>query len=198
MSRTAIIVLVALGAALAGFAFSSTADRLRDEDGGESPGASVAAGPQEADLDWRETYGPAGEQVVFRVESLAVTETGWTARLGLENTTSIAYAAGDPRATLDRSFGLMLFSSGELEDLERRNAERTLPAVRAATSYEPELPAILEPGASWEGTIAAPGALVAGSWVRVVFGTLTAVGKTPEGLDEQIVWITDSAHRLEP
>ena len=197
MSRTTIIVLVALGAALAGFAFSSTADRLRD-DADEPTETSVAAGPQEAELEWRETYGPPGEQVVFRVESLEVTRTGWAARLGLENETSIAYPVGHPRATLERSFGLMLFSRGEVEDLERRNAERTLPAVRAATSYEPELPAILEPGASWEGTISAHGSLVAGSWVRVVFGALTAVGKTPEGLDERIVWITDSAHELEP
>lgn len=197
MSRTAIIVLVALGAALAGFAFSSTADRLRDGDETQPPTTSVPAGPQRADLDWRETYGPSRERLVFRVEWLEVTETGWTARLGLENRTSIAYSVGDPQATLDRAFGLMLFSSGELADLERRNAERTLPAVRAARSYEPELPAILEPGASWEGTIAAPGALVAESWVRVVFGALTAVGKTPEGLEEQVVWITDSAHQLE-
>jgi hypothetical protein len=198
VSRTAIIVLVALGAALAGFAFSSTADRLRDSDDEQSSETSAPAPPQRAELDWRETYGPAGEQLVFHVEWLEVTETGWAARLGLENRTSIAYSVGDPRATLDRAFGLMLFSSGELADLERRNAERTLPAVRAARSYEPELPAILEPGSSWEGTISAPGALAAASWVRVVFGTLTAVGKAPEGLDERVVWITDAAHQLEP
>lgn len=198
MSRTAIIVLIALGAALAGFAFSSTADRLREGDETQPAATSEPAGEQRAELDWRETYGPPGEQLVFRVEWLEVTERGWAARLGLENRTSIAYSVGDPQASLDRAFGLMLFSSGELADLERRNAERTLPAVRAARSYEPELPAILEPGASWEGTIAAPGALAAESWVRVVFGALTAVGKPPEDLEEQVVWITDSAHQLEP
>jgi hypothetical protein len=198
VSRTAIIVLIALGAALAGFAFSSTADRLRDGEDEQPSASSVPAGPQRAELDWRETYGPSGEQLIFRVEWLEVAEVGWSARLGVENRTSIAYSVGDPQASLDRAFGLMLFSSGELADLERRNAERTLPAVRAARTYEPELPAILEPGASWEGTISAPGALVAESWVRVVFGALTAVGKTPDGLDEQVVWITDSAHQLEP
>jgi hypothetical protein len=179
VSRTAIIVLVALGAALAGFAFSSTADRLRED-------------------DWRETYGPAGEQLVFRVDWLEVTDGGWSAHLGLDNRSSVAYSVGDPQASLDRAFGLMLFSSGELADLERRNESRTLPAIRAARAYDPELPAILEPGASWQGTISAPGALAAESWVRVVFGALTAVGKPPEGLGEQVVWITDSAHQLEP
>jgi hypothetical protein len=196
MSRTAIIVLVALGAALAGFAFSSTADRLRNGDSDVE--TSVAAGPQTAELGWQETYGEPGERIVFTVDGLEVTERGWRVKLGLRNATSIAYSVGDPRATLDRAFGLMLFSTGTLEELERLNAERRLPAVRAAASYEPQLPAILEPGSSWEGTIAAPGALVAGSWARVVFGALTAVGPPPEGLDERVVWITDHAYRLKP
>ena len=188
------MVLVALGAALAGFAFSSTADRLRDDV--PPSAASVAASPHTAELDWRETHGPEGEQIVFSVESLEVEGGGWSARLSVENRTSIAYEVGDPRATLDRSFGLMLFGSGELEELERRNSSGTLPAIRPAATYEPSLPQVLEPGASWEGTIGASGALAAGSWVRVVFGALIAVGKPPEGLGERIVWITDSAYRL--
>lgn len=195
MSRTSIVVLVALGAALAGFAISSTANRIRDDDA--PPLSSKRAGPQSADLGWRETYGPRGQQLVFLVDSLQVVRGGWRARLGLENQTSVAYEVGDPRATLDRSFGLMLFASGEPEDLESRNASGTLPAIRSASTYRPSLPQILEPGASWHGTIGASGALAAGSWVRVVFGTLIAVAKPPEGLAERIVWITDHAHELE-
>ena len=42
----------------------------------------------------------------------------------------------------------------------------------------------------------ASGALVAGSWVRVVFGPLVAAGNPPPDLDEQIVWITDHSYRL--
>lgn len=191
MSRTAIIVLVALGAAFAGFAFSSASDRLR---GGDSEvETSVAADPQTAKLEWRETYGEPGEQIVFTVESIEVTERGWRVQLGIQNETSIGYTVGDP---FDRAFGLMLLSSGTLEELDRLNAERRLPAVRQAASYEPRLPRMLEPGSSWEGAISAPGALVAGSWVRVVFGALSAVGPRPEGLDERVVWITDHAYRL--
>ena len=195
MSRTSVVVLVALGAALAGFAISSTANRLRDE--GASPPASRAARPQSAQLDWRETYGPRGQRIVFEVESFEVVPGGWRARLGLRNNTSVAYEVGDPRATLDRAFGLMLFPSGTADDLEQRNASGTLPAIRSATIYQPSLPGILEPGASWEGTIGASGALAAGTWVRVVFGALVAVAKPPEGLAERVVWITDHAHRLE-
>jgi hypothetical protein len=34
--------------------------------------------------------------------------------------------------------------------------------------------------------------------VRVVFGTLIAVGKPPDELDEVLVWITDNTYRLRP
>jgi len=194
VSRTTIIVLIALSAALAGFAFSSAAERFRDE----KPAAdtSVAAGPQRADLGWQETFGSEDERLVFSVESFEVVPDGWRAKLSLENDSSVPYEVGDPRATLARSFGLMLFSSGDLEELEERNGNGTLPAVRAADRYEPDLPPILEPGSSWEGTISASGALVADGWVRVVFGTLVAVAKPPDELEENIVWITDDAYRL--
>ena len=32
---------------------------------------------------------------------------------------------------------------------------------------------------------------------RVVFGTLVAVGKPPEGLEEMLIWITDESYELE-
>ena len=193
MSRTTTIVLVALGATLAGLALASNASRLRGSD--EAPDTSVAARRQSADLGWRETYGPAGEQVVFTVDSLEVTSTGWRARVGVRNSSSVAWELA-PGATPDGTFGLQLFTTGDLDELEKRNKAGTLPAVRAATSYEPDLPRILEPDASWEGEISANGALVAESWVRVVFGTLIAVGKPPDELNESVVWITDAAYRL--
>jgi hypothetical protein len=195
VSRTTIIVLVALGATLAGFALASNATRLSGTE--DAPAASVAAGSQKAELEWRETYGPAGEQVVFTVDSLEVTQTGWRARVGVENASSIAWEL-DPGAAPDGTFGLQLFKTGEPDELETRNKERTLPAVRAATLYEPELPSILEPDASWSGVMSARGALVADSWARVVFGTLIAVGKPPDELDGLVVWITDNTYRLQP
>jgi hypothetical protein len=195
VSRTTIIVLVALGATLAGFALASNASRLRGTE--EPPDASVAARPQEADLEWRETYGSPGEQIVFTVDSLEVTQTGWRAQVGVENSSSVAWEL-DPGATPNGTFGLQLYETGDSDELEERNKAQTLPAVRPATLYEPELPTILEPDASWKGEMSANGALVADSWVRVVFGTLIAVGKPPDELDDVVVWITDDTHRLRP
>ena len=192
VSRTTIIVFVALSATLAGLALASNASRLR---GSEEAPDTGSRGRQSADLAWRETYGPPGEQVVFTVDSLEVTRSGWRARVGVENSSSVAWEIA-PGATPDGTFGLQLFTTGDLDELEERNNAGTLPAVRAATSYEPDLPTILEPDASWEGEISANGALVAESWARVVFGTLIAAGRPPDELDETIVWITDAAYRL--
>jgi hypothetical protein len=193
VSKTTTIVLIALGATFAGFVLASNAQRLRGDEPDVQP--SVAAGPQSASLGWRETYGVPGEEVVFTVDSIAVTEHGWNARVGIENRSSVGWEL-DPGATPEGSFGLQLFETGDKQELEDRNQNGTLPAVRAATRYQPKLPAILEPKASWKGTISAPGALVAGSWARVVFGTLLAVGKPTEGMEDVLVWITDSAYRL--
>ena len=125
-------------------------------------------------------HGSPGEQLVFSVASLQVVPSGWKVRLALENRSSVAFALGDPQATLNRSFGLMLFSTGEIEELSEQNASGTLPAVRPAATYEPDLPAILEPAASWKGTISA----------------LVSVGNPPEELEDSVIWITDRAYRL--
>jgi hypothetical protein len=193
VSRTSIIVLIALGATFAGFVLASNAQRLRGDEPDVSP--SVAASPQSAALDWRESYGNPGEQIVFTVTSIRVTRNGWDARVGIENRSSVGWEL-EPGATPEGSFGLQLFETGDAKELEQRNESGTLPAVRAATRFDPELLPILEPNASWSGRMSAPGALVAGSWARVVFGTLIAVGKPPEGLGEVVVWITDKAYRL--
>ena len=72
------------------------------------------------------------------------------------------------------------------------------PRIKEVQLGEQALPGaqILAPGASWEGTISARGALVAGSWVRVVFGPLVSVGEPPAKLEDNVVWISDVAYRL--
>ena len=192
MSRSTIIVLLALGATFAGFVFASN-ERLRGSESHVAP--TVAAGPQAATLGWRESHGDPGERLTFVVDSLEVTESGWNAHIAIENDTKVGWELA-PGATPEGSFGLQLFGTGAKKELDQRNREGTLPSVRAATRYAPELPRILEPGASWEGTISAPGPLVAGSWARVVFGTLIAVGKPPDGFGDRFVWITDEAYQL--
>ena len=77
-----------------------------------------------------------------------------------------------------------------------RSADGDLPGLRAASTYTPALPARLVPGAHWRGTIAAPGSLAAGLYVRLVLGPFVAVGDPPDGMERGFSWITDHAHRL--
>jgi len=187
MSRSSVLVLVALGAAIAGFAFSTNVKR-GDGDTASSARA-VAAGPQRATLGWREFAGEVGEQLVFSVETLEVLSDGWTVRLSIENRSTTSYRVA---TTLEQPFGLMVLSSGNYDELMEQNESGTLPTVRPATDYAPPLPAVLEPGDSWVGTISAPGALVANGRVRVVFGALVSV-VDPRDV---IGWISDHTYRL--
>jgi hypothetical protein len=189
MSRTSVLVLVALGAAIAGFAFSTNAKRGGDD--GPSSARTVAAGPQRATLGWREVTGEPGEQLVFSVETIAVLSDGWSARVSVENRSTTSYKVA---SALEQPFGLMVSSSGDYDELIEQNESGTLPTVRPATTYDPRLPAILEPGDSWSGTISAPGALVANGWVRVVFGALISVVEPRD----VVPWISDHTYRLRP
>jgi hypothetical protein len=194
MRRSTLFALIALGAIGAGFAFSSAARRFNDDQGATQ--TSEAAGPQAVRLGWRETFGPRRGGFEFRVERFEVLADGWRADISVKNESAVAYRVGDSRATVDRSFGIRLFSTGDADELERRNEDGTLPSLRPARRYEPSLPDTLEPHSEWQGTMSAPGSLVAGSWVRFVFGPLVAIGRTPDDLPEGFVWTTDHAYRL--
>jgi len=147
-------------------------------------------------VDWVEPTSAAPPRLVFEVKRIEVTQDGWRARIAISNDTDVSWAIGDPRAPSRVPFGVMLFASGELDELERRNRDRTLPGIRNARTVSPAPPVELPPGARWEGTIAAPGALAAQSWARVSFGPLVAREKPPEGIPRQLVWISDNAHQL--
>ena len=153
-----------------------------------------AAEPQHAELNWRESYPAAtGERLVFEVGELDVTEDGWSVGVGLENRTPFDVAIDTGPA--DYGFGLMLFHTGDLEELEEANREGRLPAIRGARRIEPPPPPVLRAGGRWRGTLSAQGSLGDGSWLHVVFGTLRGLRDAPEEF-ARVVWFTDHAHRL--
>ena len=153
-----------------------------------------AAEPQVHEVRWRESYGTGNSVLRFDVRRFAVTEQGWAAVVSIENSTSTTFELGS--RPLAFAFGLMLFTDGRAETLERLNRAGELPTLRRARIVDPEPPGRLAPGQRWDGTLSAPGALPSNSWVRVVFGTLFVVGEPPEGLQSTILWITDHAVRL--
>jgi hypothetical protein len=156
----------------------------------------VPAPPQSAALDWVERSPPTGPALVFRVFRFAVTEAGWEADVEVENATDVTWELGADTVGVEQSFGIMLFATGGLDELERRNRDADLPGLRPARSFEPRLAARLRPGERWRGVVSAPGSIAAGRYVRVVFGPLVAVGDPPEGMPARFIWITDHAYRL--
>jgi hypothetical protein len=192
MRRSSVVAFLVLGAALALVALGTNGLAPGRERDPVRP--SVAAGPQSATLGWVETYGDGRERMVFEVERLNVDADGWRAHVAITNGTSVPYEIVNS-ATAAR-FGLMLFATGGMEELERRNADRTLPAVRPAKTFEPALPKLLPAGETWRGVISAPGALAAGTYARVAFGVLVSVGEPPEGVSRDIPRITDHAYQL--
>ncbi len=153
-----------------------------------------AAEPQHVELGWRESYPSTGEQLRFGVDALDVRPKGWSVELRITNATSRTFELGVNRAQL--SFGLMLFATGDLAELEEANREGSLPPVRMAETLKPPPPDVLAPGASWRATISAPGSLADGSYVRVAFGPLRVIGEPPKGMQPVVFWITDRSHRL--
>jgi hypothetical protein len=157
---------------------------------------SKAASPQETTLDWDEQLPESGPALVFRVGRFAVTYDGWEADVAVENRTDIPWRLPGADNALPTSFGVMLFPTDDLDEVEARGRSGDLPGLRAADVYMPALPSRLAPGAAWRGTIAARGALAAGLYVRIVLGPFVAVGDTPDGMQATFSWITDHTYRL--
>jgi hypothetical protein len=184
MRRT--VSLLALALVVGGCGTADTGDR---------PAVTVqAAEPQHRELDWREAH-PAkfGQRLVFEVETFAVSDDGWSARIAVTNHTDLRFEIETGPG--DYSFGLMLFPTGDLKTVEEANRQGVLPATRRATRLEPAPPTFLEPGQTWRTTMSAPGSLVDGSFVRVVFGTFVGEKDAPEEF-KRVVWFTDNAYHL--
>ena len=146
------------------------------------------------ELGWREAYPATGPQLRFFVDRLEVREEGWSVDIAVENATTIPFELGSRPVEL--RFGVMLFASGSLEELETDSREGTLPAPRRAASIVPPPPPAISPGTTWRARLSGPGSLADGSFVRVSFGTFVAVGEPPPEMEPAVVWITDKAHRL--
>jgi hypothetical protein len=166
------------------------------DDGAPTPPATRAAPPQREELGWMERTPPTGPGLVFRVHWFEVTETGWKADVEIENRSGLPWELGADDVAVEQSFGIMLFATDGLEEVEQRSADGDLPALRAAQAFMPALVAELAPGEDWRGVISSPGSLAAGRYVRVVFGPLIALDEVPPGLPSRFVWITDHAYRL--
>ena len=102
-----------------------------------APLPTEAAPPQAAELGWTEQLPQTGDALVFRVHRFAVTRNGWEADVEVENRTDIPWRLPGAVDAVPTSFGVMLFRTDDLDEVERRSADGDLPGLRAASTYTP-------------------------------------------------------------
>ncbi len=138
VSKTTLIVLIALGATFAGFVLASNAQRLSGDDEERSPRASP---PARRPPTW--TGGSPTDRSASSSSSRSIGSTSRSragARASASRTTRRS-AGSSLRARRPRArSGCSCSRPASAEELEERNRNGTLPAVRAATGYVPELP----------------------------------------------------------
>ena len=148
--------------------------------------------------NWLEPFPATAPALVFGVASFAVTPRRLVGgHLGREQ---VRRRLEDRRSERPggADFGVLLFPNNDQDEFEHGQHASTCPRLRAATSYKPALPVVLEQGATWRGTMSAPGALAGGLWVRFVLRPVLERRRAPEGLPASAVtWFTDHAYHLE-
>ena len=160
--------------------------------------ARLAAPPQTAKLDWHEPYTAKAPALVFGATAFAVTADGWSADISVENRSDVGWKIVDPRHEDELGFGAMLFPTGDQKDAERLNNSLSLPTIRAATAYRPELPGRAGAGDNMaRDDLRAGRARGGGLWVRIAFGPFSSVGEPPKGVQTPVNWFTDHTYQLE-
>jgi len=146
-------------------------------------GAAVlaAAGQSAPTLGWDESAQVSGNDVLsFKVDSLVIGKTGWSARVSFRNESKQTLRVGNV-------FGLTLYRGAGITPTTRADA------FGPATAFSPRRPTTLRPGASWSGVIRGTGhpqpKLTGKVYARVLFGPFYNV----PGWPRPFFWITDHA-----
>jgi len=147
-------------------------------------GATVAAGLLVAPalaakpLNWNETFKNADGKVLnFRVTSLTVTQTSWTAHVSFTNLSKQTIHVGN-------EFAIAFFANAKTTD------PRHSSTLLQATAFSPKRPTKLKPGATWAGTISGNGQLLTtktSGYTRILFGPFAGV----PGEKSATYWITN-------
>ena len=141
--------------------------------------------------------GPKGHDVQIRVRKLVVGRRSWRVDATLANRTGVALQVIRPHHLHTVEFGLDVFDTNTLAEVERRAARKALHNGALAERVVPPLAGVLRPGDRWAGSFSAPGRLPRGKYVRVVFGRFVVPGgKVPAGLAARFFCTTDDAPRL--
>jgi len=160
--------------------------------------SAPVARPQTVELGWHENCGTRDEPIPISTRRLVVANGRWSVDLSFRNGTRATLNVIRPHHAGGTYFGLEPFKTASLREVRSR-AEIGAAKPRAiADRFRPAKPGLLRPGESWSGSFAGPGALPAGTPLRVVLGRFVPEGKIPRGLFRGFLCISRRVVRLKP
>jgi hypothetical protein len=154
------------------------------------------APPQTVPFHGSSDCGPKGRDIEIHVRRLVLRRDGWRVDASIANHTGTAVQVSRPHHPNHVQFGVDVFETNRLGEVERRVAQRAMHNNALAERVEPPLPHALEPGERWRGSFSGPGRLPAGRYVRIEFGRFTFPGTVPPGYPARFFCVTDDAPRL--
>ena len=129
-------------------------------------------------LHWNETFtDSAGKVLNFRVTSVTVTQTRWTAHVSFTNLSKKTIHVGN-------QFAIAFFAAAKTTNPAHAKA------LLEASAFSPKRPTVLKSGASWSGTITGTGQLATtktSGYARILFGPFADV----PGQKGITYWITN-------
>jgi hypothetical protein len=93
-------------------------------------------------------------------------------------------------------FGLEPFETASWREVLERAEKNAVKPRTVADRFSPSTPRLLAPGQGWSGWFAGPGALPAGTPIRVVLGRFVITGVVPPGFSDGFLCISESVVRL--
>jgi hypothetical protein len=156
----------------------------------------VWARPQTVRFHGSSDCGPKGRNIEIHVQRLVLHRDGWRVDASIVNRTGTAVQISRPHHANQVQFGVDVFETDSLAEVERRVAQRAMHDNALAERVVPPFGHVLEAGERWRGSFSGPGRFPAGRYVRIEFGRFIFPGTVPPGLDAHFYCVTDDAPRL--
>jgi hypothetical protein len=130
------------------------------------------------------------------VQRLVLRRAGWRVYASIANHTGAAVQVSRPHHQNQVQFGVGVFETNRLEEVERRVEAGAVHNNALAERVDPPLPHALQAGERWRGSFSGRGRFPRGRYVRIEFGRFTFPGTVPRGHVARFFCVTGDAPRL--
>jgi hypothetical protein len=124
------------------------------------------------------------------VRRLVIRPNGWSVTASVRNDTRVGLLIERPHHPGGAEFGVLSLDNADTDAVERAGSGVF------ATRFEPPLPRVLRPHATWSGTFSGPGRLSRAGYLRVELGRFTRYGPSRGAVPRRFRYVTDHVVRL--